>query len=286
MASEGVRRPRDGRLAMIIGSEEHRAFTERRRELTKLPKATLLRMVRDQGVLIYPTPRELTKEELVKELCPFPVAPVVSRRASVTITATPALDDNGMSTFTPPHLEIGSSVTVESEDPHLYISVEVTEANTATRAEKIAARVLAETGWKLGECGPEWRPARGAVPFSHAVSTDGVAWWRGVPFTGGREALGSTPIPPPSRPPVEGPGDAPPRPLSAAQYERLVRLFAGAGIASTTDMRFLYAGRRVGRPLHSLFELNSVEARDVIDELLVEFYLLSGEPKESEAGAP
>ena len=93
---------------------------------------------------------------------------------SVIIYAVADVTEEGKPRHTPPHLVVGSTVTVRVRDEEtsadvLFDSVDVTEDNAATDPEVLAAEMLAAGGWRLGECGPEW------FPDEHGMHTTGDA---------------------------------------------------------------------------------------------------------------
>ncbi|MHB1670115.1 hypothetical protein [Thiomonas sp.] len=110
---------------------------------------------------------------------------------TVIVRAVEDTDENGESRFTPPHLKVGTSVTVEAlTDDGVTVfwdSVDVTDDNAATDPEVLASELLAKGGYELDELGPEW------FPDEHGIKTTGRA---------SRASADATP--PPSSPYTDG----------------------------------------------------------------------------------
>ena len=110
---------------------------------------------------------------------------------TVIVRAVEDTDENGESRFTPPHLKVGTSVTVEAlTDDGVTVfwdSVDVTDDNAATDPEVLASELLAKGGYVLDALGPEW------FPDEHGIKTTGRA---------SRASADATP--PPSSPYTDG----------------------------------------------------------------------------------
>lgn len=101
-----------------------------------------------------------------------------------TITATEEQYDESptgtrRAPHTPPHLAIGSTLTVQISDGDgvnvAYALVEITEANAGIDPEILAATALGAE-WTLGECGPEWSPIYGGRIRTTGNATHESPW--------------------------------------------------------------------------------------------------------------
>ena len=93
---------------------------------------------------------------------------------NVWIHAIEDLVEEGKARHTPPHLLVGSTVTVDVEDEDdtfvVRAAVDVSEENAPTGPEILAGLALDAKGWVLAGGGPEWSPDQ------DGIFTTGVAW--------------------------------------------------------------------------------------------------------------